>query len=141
MGVQRLSQMRDQPLQPARLRFRGMSVARRAVHGLAKTGSISSNSSGDFTLAFSTANKIPRERFWRGDGYELSTIEQFDIRPVFEAASEAVEEAIVNALFMATDMVGRDGNRVWALPLERTLAILDRHGRLRSLGAPGDVDA
>jgi D-aminopeptidase len=105
-------------------------LARRAVHGLAKTGSISGNSSGDFALAFSTTNRVPRKRFWGSGVYGLQTIEQFDINPLFEAASEATEEAIVNALFMATDMDGRDGHRVDALPLEQTLAILERHHRL-----------
>ncbi|MDH3525747.1 MAG: P1 family peptidase, partial [Acidobacteriota bacterium] len=105
-------------------------LARRAVHGLAKTGSISGNSSGDFTLAFSTANRISRRRFWTGGGYRLSGLDQFDMAPLFEAAAEATEEAIVNALFMATDMAGRDGHRVWALPLPRTLEILARHRRL-----------
>jgi D-aminopeptidase len=105
-------------------------LARRAVHGLAKTGSISSNSSGDFALAFSTANRIPRGDFWQGDGYELGSVEQSQINPLFVAAAEATEEAIINALFMATDMEGRDGHRVSALPLERTLAILERHHRL-----------
>jgi D-aminopeptidase len=105
-------------------------LARRAVHGLAKTGSISGNSSGDFALAFSTTNRVSRRQFWDGRTYELGTIEQFDIDPLFEATSEATEEAIVNALFMATDMEGRDGHRVSALPLEQTLAILERHHRL-----------
>ena len=121
----------DAPLLPHQL----ARLARRAVHGLAKTGSISSNSSGDFALAFSTANPVPRARFWRGDGYRLASVEQFDIQPLLEAAAEAVEEAIVNALFMADDMTGRDGVTVHALPLDRTLEILGRHGRLR---APDD---
>jgi len=112
-------------------------LARRAVHGLAKTGSISSNSSGDFTVAFSTANRIPQERFWRGDTYTLRSIDQLDIEPLLRATAEATEEAVVNALFMATDMVGRDGNRVWALPLDRTLEVLAAHGRL--FPPPGDA--
>ncbi len=117
-------------------------LARRAVHGLAKTGSISGNSSGDFTLAFSTANRIPRRMFWRDAAYHLASLEQFDIGPLFEAAAEATEEAIVNALFMATDMEGRDGHLVHALPLERTLKILDRHRRLfPATKAEGDVRA
>ena len=112
-------------------------LARRAVHGLARTGSISSNSSGDFTLAFSTANRIPRRQFWAGDSYRLRGIDQYDIAPLFEAAAEATEEAIVNALFMATDMAGRDGHRVFALPLARTLEIMARHGRLFAAGEAG----
>ena len=105
-------------------------LARRAGHGLAKTGSISGNSSGDFTLAFSTANPIARNTFWRGDRYELESIDETEIYPLLEAASEATEEAILNALFLATDMVGRDGTKVHALPLERTLEILKRYNRL-----------
>jgi len=105
-------------------------LARRAGHGLAKTGSISGNSSGDFTLAFSTANSILRRDFWRGDVYAQQSIDETEIYPLLEAASEATEEAIVNALFMATDMVGRDGSEVYALPLSRTLEILKRHHRL-----------
>ncbi|MGB5549177.1 MAG: P1 family peptidase, partial [Thermoanaerobaculia bacterium] len=52
------------------------------------------------------------------------------IYPLLEAASEATEEAIINALFLATDMVGRDGSEVHELPLSRTLEILKRHHRL-----------
>jgi D-aminopeptidase len=105
-------------------------LARRATHGLARTGSISSNSSGDFTLAFSTGNRIPREAYYRGAGYTLQSVEQFHIFPYFEAASEAVEEAIINALCMAEDMTGINDNFVPALPLTETLEILRRHGRL-----------
>jgi len=105
-------------------------LARRAVHGLARTGSISGNYSGDFTLAFSTSNRIPREQFWRGDGYRLRSVEQFDLASLFEAAAETVEESIINALFAASDMEGRDGHRVFGLPVQRTLSIMRRHHRL-----------
>jgi len=105
-------------------------LARRATHGLARTGSISSNSSGDFTLAFSTGNRVARAAFYRGSGYAMRSVEQFNIFPYLEAVSEAVEEAIVNALFMAEDMTGIDDNFVPALPLAATLDILRRHGRL-----------
>ena len=57
-------------------------------------------------------------------------IEQFDIQPLFEAAAEAVEEAVINALFMATDMDGVDDHRVYALPIPRTLDIMRAHRRL-----------
>jgi D-aminopeptidase len=105
-------------------------LARRAVHGLARTGAISRNSSGDFALAFSTANRIPRRSFFGTGTYALRSVEQFDINPLFEAAAEAVEEAIVNALFAAEDMAGRDDVQVAALPLGPTLDLLERHGRL-----------
>ncbi len=105
-------------------------LARRAAMGLAKTGSNSRNSSGDFVFAFSTGNRISRSDFWNGKTYPLQSIEQFDINPLFQAASEATEEAIVNALFMATDMEGRDGHKMYALPIDRVLKIMERHHRL-----------
>ena len=105
-------------------------IARRGGMGLSKTGSIASNSSGDFILAFSTGNKIKTDDFWKGATYSLQSIEQFDIQPLFQAASEATEEAIINALFMAENMEGRDGHKVFALPIDRTLKIMDRHHRL-----------
>jgi D-aminopeptidase len=116
----------DAPLLPHQLD----RLARRCVHGLAKTGSISGNSSGDIALAFSTANPIDRSGWINGPAIELGSIEQFDIQPLFEAAAESVEEAIVNALFMATSMEGVDDHRVYALPIERTLEIMRRHRRL-----------
>ena len=99
-------------------------LARRAVHGLSRTGSISGNSSGDFAMAFSTANPVSRAGFWSGPDRTLQYLDQNDVQPLFEAAADAVEESILNALFMATDMLGRDGHRVHALPLERTLNLL-----------------
>lgn len=105
-------------------------VARRAVHGLAKTGSISSNSSGDFALAFSTAGPVAREAYWTGTILEHPSLDQSVIRGLLEAAAEATEEAIINALFMATDMEGRDAHKIFALPIERTLEILEDHQRL-----------
>jgi|CXWL01.1.fsa_nt_gi D-aminopeptidase len=111
------------------LDFELARVARRAVHGLARTGSISSNSSGDFALAFSTANAVG----WRellGDGrLTWRTVDQGAIEPVLQATAEATEEAIVNALCMATDMVGLDGVPVPALPLAEVVALLAAHGR------------
>jgi len=104
-------------------------LSRRATHGLARTGSISGNGSGDFTMAFSTANRIPRESFYEGAGYRLQSVEQFSLGPYLEAVSEAVEEAIINALFMAEDMTGINGTFVPALPLSKTIEIMRRHGR------------
>ena len=120
----------DAPFLPHQLQ----RLARRATHGLAKTGSISGNASGDLTLAFSTANKIPRRAFYEGGGYELDSIDQFNIHAFLEAASEAVEEAIINAIFMAHDMTGANGYFVPAIPLNETLRIMRQHGRLPGAG-------
>jgi D-aminopeptidase len=105
-------------------------IARRGGMGLSKTGSISSNSSGDFIMAFSTSNRIAAENFWKGTTYKLQSIEQYDIQPLFQAASEATEEAIINALFMAQTLQGRAGHKVFALPIDRVLKIMERHHRL-----------
>ena len=104
-------------------------LARRATHGLARTGSVSSNSSGDFTLAFSTANRIQREAYYMGSAYSLRSVEQFHIYPYLEAVAEAVEEAIINSLFMAEDMTGINGNFVPAIPLTETIEIMRRYDR------------
>ena len=81
-------------------------------------------------MAFSTANKIAANDFWNGKTFDLRSIEQFDIQPLFQATAEATEEAVINALFMATDMVGVDNHKVFALPIDRTLKIMERHRRL-----------
>lgn len=106
-------------------------LARRATHGIAKTGSISDNSSGDFTLAFSTANKISRSEFYAAGDYRLRSIDQFNLQKFLEAVSEAVEEAIINSLFAGEDMTGINDHIVPALPLDDTVEILRRYGHLK----------
>jgi D-aminopeptidase len=81
-------------------------------------------------MAFSTSNRIPRESYFRGKGFRLQSVEQFNFYPYLEAVSESVEEAIINALCMAEDMIGVDDNFVPALPLTETLNIMRQHGRL-----------
>src|SRR5262249_38889484 len=99
-------------------------------HGLARTGSVSSNSSGDFALAFSTGNKINQDDFWNGKTFPIQCIEEFDLEHFFHAVAEATEEAIINALFMATDMTGRDNHKVYALPIDRVLKVMTYYHRL-----------
>ena len=99
-------------------------AAKRAALGLARTGSYGGNGSGDFTIAFSTGRRGDDELReavgGRGDGF---------MSPVYKATVEATEEAIVNALFKAETMVGRDGNTRYGLPLDQLERILERHGR------------
>jgi len=104
-------------------------VSRRAVLGLARTGSVGAHGSGDFVLAFSTAGlepAFPSEPVLVR--YALAEDDRH-FGPLFEAAVEATEEAIVNALFAAETMAGRDGHVREALPLEEVISILRRHGR------------
>jgi D-aminopeptidase len=97
-------------------------LARRALAGLARTGSSMSNGSGDYVIAFST---VPVSR-----RVAEPLVSNEALSPLFEAAIEATEEAIYNSLFMATTVRGFRGTGT-ALPLDSTLAILQRHGALR----------
>lgn len=110
-------------------------LAKRACLGLARTGAVAQNGSGDFVVAFSTSRKVRRDapgarpkRVIRLPELNVNCID-----PLFEAVAEATEEAVLNSLFMAQTTVGRDGNVAHALPLERCKAVLRAHGRkLRS---------
>ncbi|HEX3285835.1 MAG TPA: P1 family peptidase [Mycobacterium sp.] len=99
-------------------------VAKRAVLGLARTGSTGHHGSGDFALAFSTADRIPRAP--TSPTRTTTVLSDNDINPIFEAAEEAVEEAIVNALLTATTVVGRDGQTAHAIPLDKLREVLHR---------------
>lgn len=94
-------------------------LAKRAFMGLAKTGGIASNGSGDYVIAFSTAPtlRIPHHHI---DQRLLSQeiLHNDDTSPLFMAAIEATEEAIINSLFMAWDMTGFNGHQVKAIPIE-----------------------
>jgi D-aminopeptidase len=96
-------------------------LARRALAGVARTGSAMSNGSGDYVIAFST---VPVAALGGAPpvGNEAMS-------PLFEAAIEATEEAIYNSLFLATTVKGYRGTAT-ALPLDSTRAILRRHGVL-----------
>jgi D-aminopeptidase len=117
----------DAPLLPHQLK----RLARRATMGIARTGSVASDSSGDIFIAFSTAN--------RGAGAPegvpaLKMIPNARITPFFEATVEATEEAIVNALVAAETMTGVDDRRVIALPHDRLVSVLRKYNRLSKTG-------
>jgi D-aminopeptidase len=97
-------------------------VAKRAALGLARTGSTARHGSGDFFLAFSTGNVIPH--YPETPTYTLTHLADTHLNPLFTATVEAAEEAIVNALTMATTVVGRDGHRAEAISLARLRALL-----------------
>lgn len=105
-------------------------LAKRACLGLARTGSIAANGSGDFALAFSTSRRIPRNT--SDVLIQLSELHIEHLNLFFKATVESAEEAILNSLFMATTIDGRDGNRISALPLEECLLII------RKLNATAD---
>jgi len=97
-------------------------LAKRAALGLARTGSTARHGSGDFMLAFSTANAIPH--YPKEPTYTLTHLADTHLNPLIEATVEATEEAILNALTMGTTVVGRDGHRVEAIDLNRVKTLL-----------------
>jgi L-aminopeptidase/D-esterase-like protein len=102
-------------------------LARRVTLGLGRNGSISGNGSGDIFIAFSTANSGAATE---GAVVALKMLPNDSLNPVFRATVEATEEAIVNAMVAAHDMVGIEGHRVIALPHDRLRAVLQKYNRL-----------
>jgi len=107
-------------------------LARRAGIGLARTGSIAGNGSGDYVIAFSVSEKVrvAHEPVGLTQTVEIVVEDGPAIDALFQATVEATEEAILNALFKAETMTGRDGNTREALPLDRVREIMVAHGRL-----------
>jgi D-aminopeptidase len=97
-------------------------LAKRAALGLARTGSTVRHGSGDFILAFSTANVIPH--YPQEPTYNLTHLSDTHLNPLFTATGEATEEAILNALTMATTITGRDNHRIEAIDLARLKTLL-----------------
>jgi D-aminopeptidase len=101
-------------------------LARRALTGLARTGSTMSNGSGDYVIAFSTAESVRRV----GNGpFSVQDISNNSVSSLFVAVADATEEAIYNSLFKAVTVRGR-GNTSEALPIDRVLEILRTRGAL-----------
>lgn len=115
----------DLPLLPHQLR----RLARRVDVGLGRLGSVGNDGSGEIFLAFSTAQRVPRDA-------EVMTVRaavegQYwthgsPLDDVFDAVAEAAEEAALNALFVADTVQGRDGNVLHGLPVDEVLALLRR---------------
>jgi len=110
----------DAPLLPHQLK----RLARRASLGLARTGSVSGNGSGDLFIAFSTAN--PHAADSSPPTRTIETMPNDLMDPLFTATVEATEEAIINALVDNYDMTGRDDHKVPALPHDRLREIFKR---------------
>src|SRR6059058_3085060 len=113
----------DAPLLPNQLK----RLARRVSLGLARTGTISGNTSGDLFLAFSTANPEASnpDKLTRS----VETIPNDRLDPIFDAVVQATEEAVVNALVDNQTMIGRDDHRVEALPQDRVRELLKKYNR------------
>lgn len=109
-------------------------VARRVPLGLARTGSVGGHGSGDLAIAFSTANRIAHEP----TGPTRATVVLDEGHPIvddlFRAAVETTEEAVLNALWAAQAVEGRDGHRREALPRDNVLALLREYRALEETG-------
>jgi L-aminopeptidase/D-esterase-like protein len=114
----------DAPMLPHQLR----RVARRSAFGIARSGGTAANESGDLMLAFSTANVGAVNS--HGGVRQVEALGEEALSAFYEAAIQAVDEAIMNSLFANQTMTGRDGCTVPALPIARVREILRRHNRL-----------
>ena len=113
----------DAPLDARNLK----RLAKRAMLGLAQTGGIAANGSGDYVVAFSTVNRVLHEA-----PQPVSTLALLNndfVSPLFLAAIEATEEAIINSLFMAKTLSGTKDHKVEELPKEKVMDIMKKYGR------------
>jgi D-aminopeptidase len=113
----------DAPLLPHQLK----RLARRVSLGLARTGAMSGNGSGDIFVAFSTANP---GAFTASGPAKVEMVSNEDISPLFDATALATEEAVVNALVASDTMTGVNNRRVIGLPHDRLREVLRRYNRL-----------
>jgi len=114
----------DAPLLPHQLD----RMARRASYGIARSGGIAANESGDLFLAFSTANQHSIAQ--HHGSVAVSMLGEGEISRVYEATIQAVDEAIINCMVANETMVGRDNRVVPGLPVARVQEILREHKRL-----------
>jgi D-aminopeptidase len=101
-------------------------MAKRCALGLALTGSYASDGSGEIMVAFSTAHREPRVS---AEPRTVVSVANDHMHQLFEGAVDATAESVVNALCAAHTTVGRDGDIAYALPLDRLVEIMRRHGR------------
>jgi D-aminopeptidase len=106
-------------------------LAKRAFLGLGKTGGYASNGSGDFVIAFSTADELRVPHQSKPPIIAQNVLHNDFVSPLFQAAVEATEEAILNSLFAAVSMTGHNGKCVEALPLDRVIPILQHYNRIQ----------
>ena len=106
-------------------------LAKRSFMGLAKTGGIASNGSGDYVIAFSTDSLLRSPHQSREPKESIHALRNDEMSPLFMAAIEATEEAIINSLLMAKTITGKGGRKVEALPAVKVAGILKKYNRLQ----------
>lgn len=117
----------DAPLTPRNLK----RLAKRAFLGIARVGGFASNGSGDYVIAFSTHPDVRRNPDEEELTRNIDELKNDAMTPLFLAAVESTEEAILNSLFVAETMTGQDGRTMNALPVEEVLGILKKYGAIR----------
>lgn len=119
--------MTDAPLNARNLE----RLAKRAMLGLAKTGGIASNGSGDYVIAVSTAkdNFIPYQS--KSMFNEKKEVRNDDMSPLFLATIESTEEAILNSLFAAKTITGRDGHTIKSLPIDKVMELMRKYNKVK----------
>ncbi len=110
----------DAPLDARNLK----RLAGRALLGIARTGGYYSNGSGDYAIAFSTASSVRVPHRSMSPTRAVTLLRDESVSPLFQAAAEAAEEAILNSLFKAVRTEGKDGRAAEALPLDRVKGLL-----------------
>jgi D-aminopeptidase len=106
-------------------------LAKRAFMGLAKTGGIASNGSGDYVIAFCSNDSLRIPHDPSGPLQKISVLQNDFVSPVFMAAIEATEEAIINSLFAAVTTKGKDGHTAEAIPLDKIIPILKKYNCIK----------
>jgi D-aminopeptidase len=109
-----------------------LRLAKRAIIGMGKSGGIESNGSGDYVIAFSTdtASRVPYTS--NGQIMKIPVLQNDEMSPLFMATIEATEEAIINSLFAAKTITGRNGNKAESLPLEKVIPLLKKYNRIQN---------
>lgn len=105
-------------------------LAKRAFLGIARTGGFASNGSGDYVIAFSTSEDVRINTERSGSTQNYKELDNSATTPLFLAAVEATEEAILNSLFMATTVTGNRGHTQKALPVDEVLDIIKKYNLL-----------
>ena len=106
-------------------------VAKRAMLGLAKTGGIASNGSGDYVIALSVNEDNIKSISLDSKLYQSTILKNEAMTPVFLATIEATEEAIINSLFAAETMKGRNKRIIESIPKERVIELMKKHKRIK----------
>lgn len=118
--------MTDAPLDSRNLK----RLAARAMAGIARTGGMTSNSSGDYAIAVSTAENLRIPYNPKSMYQEMKVLRNEEMDLLFEAVIEATEEAVINSLFAATTLTGKYNFKIESLPVDKVLEIMKKYNRI-----------